>query len=81
MSVEYDCSQCGQPLHAAKHVIWQQVAHRMTGCSIKFLAQITGYSESVVQKWLTELYVEDKVYQERGKWYPEMGVSNENRFH
>lgn len=81
MSVVRDCSQCGQSLPAAKYVIWQLVTQHTVGCSIAFLVQTTGYPKFVVQQWLNELYVEDKVYKERGKWYPEMAVSMGHHFH
>ena len=79
MPIEPVCSTCRQTLFA-KHRIWQVVAQHLEGCPVNLIAQITGYPKAVVQEQLNDLFVEDKVYTKKGKWYPEMAVSLEYHF-
>ncbi len=80
MPIEQTCSTCDQLLPAKYHV-WQVVTQHLEGCTVNFIVQISGFSKFVVRTWLNELFVEDKVYKKRGKWYPEMAVSWGHHFH
>ena len=74
MSGEEFCHACGQTM-PPKYRIWHVLTQHLDGCSVRRIAQITGYSKYIVKKGLTDLFNEGKAYFERGKWYPEMAVS------
>ena len=66
---------CGCEYAHIKQTVWQTVIYYLDGCDVQMLVFVTGQPPDVVKWCLEELYIEEKVYCSKGRWYPEMGVS------